>query len=55
MKVCGRCAGAGYNESPRYYYGRVECGACGGIGKVKDDGTPYLEVCELEADSDNSD
>lgn len=31
-KTCPTCYGRGYYESPVLYYGRAECGMCGGFG-----------------------
>ncbi len=29
---CPTCKGQGYDESPHYYYGRMECPSCKGAG-----------------------
>ena len=38
---CPSCNGYGYDESPRYYYGRVECPTCEGLGRVNSKGNAF--------------
>lgn len=46
---CSSCKGYGYEESSVYYYGRAECGNCGGIGIVDDEGKPFETQEDLES------
>lgn len=57
FKICPYCKGSGKDYNVRYYFGVLECNSCLGLGVLKLNEKPFIDLEEYEAaiaESENS-